>query len=46
MLIPASPLAVNLLKALVPPITPPKTIEPVPALTVSARGVDGALNRY
>ena len=38
--IPAAPLAVNLLKALVPPTAPPNTTDPVPALTVSARGVD------
>ena len=37
--IPAAPLAVNLLKALVPPTAPPNTIDPVPALTVSERGV-------
>ena len=42
MLMPAAPLAVKLLNGLVPPTTPPKTIEPVPALTVSARGVAAA----
>ena len=40
--IPAAPLAVNLLKALVPPTAPPNTTDPVPAFTVNERGVADA----
>ena len=43
MLIPPVPLAVKLLKALIPPTAPPKTIEPLPALTVRARVVESLL---
>ena len=40
MLMPAAPLAVKLLNGLLLPTAPPNTIDPEPALTVSARGVD------